>query len=61
MGIFLWCKRSLITTKSGIPVELCFSPDSEHEEALQKMFIDLLLESTLFGDRAYAEYELEEL
>ena len=52
----------MITTKNGIPVELCFSPGNEHDvEALQKMFIDLPPESSLFGDSTYTAYEMEEL
>lgn len=59
---FYGVKVQLITTKNGIPVELCFSPGSEHDvEALQKMFMDLPPESSLFGDSAYTAYELEEL
>ena len=59
---FYGVKVQLITTKHGIPVELCFSPGSEHDvEALQKMFMDLPPESSLFGDSAYTAYELEEL
>ncbi len=59
---FYGVKVQLITTKNGIPVEICFSPGSEHDvEALQKMFMDLPPESSLFGDSAYTAYELEEL
>lgn len=59
---FYGVKVQLITTKDGIPVELCFSPGSEHDvDALQKMFMDLPPESTLFGDSAYTAYQLEEL
>jgi hypothetical protein len=59
---FYGVKVQLITTKNGIPVELCFTPGSEHDvEALHKMYIDLPAESTLYGDSAYTAYELEEL
>lgn len=59
---FYGVKVQLITTKNGVPVELCFSPGNEHDvEALQKMFIDLPPESSLFGDSAYTAYEMEEL
>ncbi|WP_288072245.1 IS982 family transposase [Hydrotalea sp.] len=57
---FYGVKVQLITTKDGIAVELCFSPGSEHDvNALQKMFMDLPPESTLFGDSAYTAYQLE--
>lgn len=59
---FYGVKVQLITTKSGVQVEICFSPGSEHDvESLQKMFMDLPPESSLFGDSAYTVYELEEL
>ena len=59
---FYGVKVQLITTKNGIPVELCFCPGSEHDvEALQKMFINLPPESCMFGDSAYTAYELEKL
>lgn len=59
---FYGVKVQLITTQSGIPVEICFTPGSEHDgEALQKMNVDLPPESTLFGDSAYTNYELEDL
>ena len=59
---FYGVKVQLITTKEGIPVELCFVPGSEHDvEALKKMCLDLPLRSILYGDSAYTSYELEEL
>ncbi len=59
---FYGVKVQLLTTKDGIPVELCFVPGSEHDiEGLKKMSIELPPESKLYGDSAYTEYELEEL
>lgn len=59
---FYGVKVQLLTTKRGVPVELCFCPGSEHDaEALQKMFLELPPESAVFGDSAYTNYELEEL
>ncbi len=59
---FYGVKVQMITTHNGIPVELCFVPGSEHDvEALRKMYFDLPPESSLYGDSAYTEYELEEM
>lgn len=59
---FYGVKVQLITTQTGIPVELCFVPGSEHDiEALRKMYFDLPPESCLYGDSAYTAYELEEM
>ena len=59
---FYGVKVHLITTKQGVPVELCFVPGSEHDvEALRKMYLDLPAESSLYGDSAFTQYELEEL
>lgn len=59
---FYGVKVQLVTTKDGIPVEMCFVPGSEHDiEALRKLYFDLPPESTLYGDSAYTEYELEDL
>ena len=58
---FYGVKVHLITTKEGIPVELCFVPGAEHDvEALRKMYVDLPAGSVLYGDSAYTLYELEE-
>jgi hypothetical protein len=58
---FYGVKVQLITTQSGIPVELCFVPGSEHDiEGLRRMYVDLPAESKLYGDSAYTAYELEE-
>jgi len=59
---FYGVKVQLITTQSGIPVELCFVPGSEHDiDGLRRMYVDLPPESKLYGDSAYTAYELEEL
>ena len=59
---FYGVKVQMITTQQGIPVELCFVPGSEHDvEALRRMYFDLPPESSLYGDSAYTEYELEDL
>ncbi len=59
---FYGVKVQLVTTKDGIPVEMCFVPGSEHDvEALRKLYFDLPPESSLYGDSAYTQYELEDL
>jgi hypothetical protein len=59
---FYGVKVQLLTTKDGIPVEVCFVPGSEHDvQALSKMYLDLPASSTLYADSAYTAYELEEL
>ncbi len=59
---FYGVKVHLITTKEGIPVELCFVPGAEHDvEALRKMYVELPWGSVLYGDSAYTLYELEAL
>jgi hypothetical protein len=59
---FYGVKVQLITTKEGIPVELCFVPGAEHDvEALRKMYVDLPAGSVLYGDSAYTLYEVEDL
>ena len=57
---FFWVKVHLLVTKEGVPIELCFVPGSEHDiEGLRKMNLELPPESSLYGDSAYTEYELE--
>ena len=52
----------LLSTKDGIPVEMCFVPGSEHDvEALRKMYFDLPPESIVYGDSAYTAYTMEDL
>lgn len=59
---FYGVKVQLLTTKNGVPVEMCFVPGSEHDvEALRKMYFDLPSESKVYGDSAYTEYALEDL
>lgn len=59
---FYGVKVQLLTTRNGIPVEVCFVPGSEHDiEALRKLCFDLPAESTVYGDSAYTAYELEDL
>ena len=58
---FYGVKVHLITTKAGVPVELCFVPGSEHDvEALRKMYVELPAGSVLYGDSAYTLYEVEQ-
>lgn len=59
---FYGIKVQLVTTKEGIPVEVCFVPGSEHDvHALSKMTFDLPARSRLYADSAYTDYALEDL
>ena len=59
---FYGVKVQLLSTKDGIPVEMCFVPGSEHDvEALRKMYFDLPPESIVYGDSAYTAYTMEDL
>ena len=59
---FYGVKVQLLSTKDGIPVEMCFVPGSEHDvEALLKMYFDLPPESIVYGDSAYTAYTMEDL
>ena len=59
---FYGIKVQLITTKEGIPVELCFVPGSEHDvHALSRMSFDLPAMSRLYADSAYTDYGREDL
>lgn len=61
-GILLWLKVQLVTTKTGIPVEMYFAWGKEHDsQILQRMYHDLPPESVLYGDSGYTDYELEDL
>lgn len=51
----------VITTVDGIPVEFAILPGCYHDiDGLKNMFLDLPQGSTLFGDSAYTDYNLEE-
>ncbi|OEJ98512.1 hypothetical protein A8C32_04680 [Flavivirga aquatica] len=59
---FYGFKVQLITTKSGIPVEMYLVEGKEHDsQILQRMYHDLPAESVLYGDSGYTDYELEDL
>ena len=54
-------KVHLITTKMGVPMEIYFVNSNEHDyQILQKMYHDLPLGSSLYGDSGYTHYEIED-
>ena len=54
-------KIHVMTTASGIPVELRFTPASCHDsKALQCFDLDVREGSTIYGDKAYTSYAFED-
>lgn len=59
---FYGVKIQLVTTVEGIPVDLYLVEGAEHDaQILKRMYHDLPPESTLYGDSAYTNYEIEDL
>lgn len=55
-------KVHMITTISGMPIEIIITPASIADiTALKTMEIDVISGSTLYGDKAYTDYEFEDL
>ena len=53
---FYGVKVQVLTTSSGIPVELCFVPGSESDvQALRKLPMTVTPESKIYGDSAYTD------
>jgi len=58
---FFGVKVQVLTTETGIPVEFCFVPGSEHDVmALYKLPLSVPPESKIFGDSAYTDYSAED-
>ncbi len=59
---FYGLKIHLMVTQSGQPVELFFTPGSVGDvEGLQVFSFDLPPGSTVYGDKAYNDYDIEDL
>jgi len=59
---FYGVKVHVITTCSGIPVEIFISPGSWHDaKAFKEFELDLPEGSTLYGDKGYTDYEAEDI
>ncbi|TVZ27485.1 DDE family transposase [Gillisia sp. Hel_I_86] len=55
-------KIKLVTTAEGIPVEMYLVQGAEHDsQILKRMYHDLPPESSLYGDSAYPNYEIEDM
>jgi hypothetical protein len=58
---FYGVKVQVITTESGIPVEIAFLPGSAHDSrAFDLMNFDLPPGGELYGDSAYTDYAVED-
>jgi hypothetical protein len=58
---FYGIKVHMITSKRGIPVEVLFTPGSEHDmRAFKRFSLDLPSGSIIYGDRAYNNYDFED-
>jgi hypothetical protein len=59
---FLGIKVHMIINKDGVPVECIFTPGSESDTRAMKRFeMNLPAGSYLFGDKAYNDYQFEDL
>lgn len=59
---FYGVKVQLLTTKDGIPIAFHFTPGKTGDvKALGKMIDKLPAEASLYGDRAYIDYGLEDI
>lgn len=51
----------MVSAEKGIPVEIVFTPGSENDmRALKRFSLDIPKGSTIYGDRAYNNYEFED-
>jgi len=51
----------IVSAKKGIPVEIVFTPGAEHDmKAFKRFSLDFPRGSTIYGDRAYNNYSLED-
>ena len=59
---FYGVKIQLITTADGIPVEMYLVEGAEHDsQILKRMYHDLPVESSLYGDSGYTSYDIEDM
>ncbi len=58
---FYGVKVQVLATAKGIPVEFCFVPGSESDvQALKKLPLSVVPESSIYGDAAYTDYGIED-
>jgi hypothetical protein len=58
---FYWLKIHLCVTKSGQPVEFFLTPGGVNDTDSLKLYLfDLAKGSTIFGDKAYNDYSIED-
>lgn len=59
---FYGLKVHMVTSASGCPIEVIFSTGNESDiTAFRKLNLDLPAGSRIYGDRAYTDYEYEDL
>ena len=58
---FYGIKVHMLASKNGVPLEVLFTPGSEHDmKSFKRFTLDLPAGSTIYGDRAYNNYEFED-
>ena len=58
---FYGVKVHMLASKNGVPIEVIFTPGSEHDmKSFKRFTLDLPAGSTIYGDRAYNNYEFED-
>lgn len=51
----------LVSADKGVPIEILFTPGSEHDmKAFKRFSIDIPEGSVIYGDKAYTDYEFED-
>ncbi len=58
---FYGVKVQVLINEQGIPVEFCFVPGCESDvQALKKLPLAIAAESSIYGDAAYTDYQIED-
>ena len=58
---FYGVKVQVLINEQGIPVEFCFVPGCESDvQALKKLPLAVAAESSIYGDAAYTDYQIED-
>ena len=51
----------LVSSNKGIPIEVLFTPGSEHDmKAFKRFSLDIPRQSVIYADKAYNHYEFED-
>lgn len=58
---FYGFKVAVLCTEQGVPVEIAFLPGAYHDsQFLNRMYLDIPPKSTVFGDNAFENHDLED-